>query len=193
MVNKIKSILRNAIEKACEDEHSESRSELHRNRSRKFVEAIGIYFRAIDDLKKDTYYVFTKHFDENRPEFGLNELLYDVLVCDTAKTTSVQGNRELSFVKKAIWQIESEFHKTNVRQLIWDFNKLVIGSGENKLFICSQRSSDKQEQLFLKTLNPLAACCSGNVYIAFVPHPENWNGNAPYAVKCLKYDNGHWV
>lgn len=191
MVNKIKSILRNAIEKAWEVKESKSRKELHRNRSRKFVEEIGNFFRLIDDQTKDTYRVFTKHYNGNRLEFGLNELLYDVLVCDTANTKSISGERELTFVKKAIWQIESEFQESNVRSLIWDFNKLIIGTGENKLFICSHPRSDKE--LFLMALNPLAACCSGNVYIAFVPHPENWNGNASYAVTCLKYDNGHWV
>ena len=174
------------------EQPNNNKAELHRKRSRNFVEEIGYFFRSIDDQTKDTYRVFTKHYDGNRLEFGLNELLYDVLVCDTAKTTSIQGERELCFVKKAIWQIESEFQESNVRSLIWDFNKLVIGSGENKLFICSHPRPVK-EGLFLMALNPLAACCSGNVYIAFVTHPENWNGNAPYAVKCLKYDNGHWV
>jgi len=78
--------------------------------------------------------VFCKWDDCNRGEFGLNELLYDVCVCRTETCLSARQGKTLRYVTKALWQVESEFARDSY-EAVKDFNKLVIGSAENKLFV----------------------------------------------------------
>lgn len=177
--------LKNSLLKANQNAKG-IKGKLHRDRSKEFLEELRKEFSVKFPIE-NSFVVFTKHFSGNRPEFGLNELLYDLLVCETGKTLSAKGINELSFVRKAIWQIESEFKESNVRELIWDFNKLVIGSGENKMFICSIPKHGKQVQ-FLNSLKPIAACCSGNVFMAFLQHPKNWSKEMNPEIILLEFD-----
>lgn len=68
--------------------------------------------------------------------------------------------------------VESEFAR-NSRQALIDFNKLVLGSAHNKLFIGPQVS---EVEPFVNVLKPAARACTGNVYIALIPHPAKWKG-----------------
>ncbi|MFC1988969.1 hypothetical protein ACFLVW_00110 [Chloroflexota bacterium] len=79
---------------------------------------------------------------------------------------------KLLFIKEVLWQIESEFAHDSRKALV-DFNKLVLGSGENKLFIGSQVKQGK-ENSFLSVLQPAARYCTGDVYVCMIPHPSNW-------------------
>lgn len=184
----IKNALRTAFKKAYQSAKG-TFGKLHRDRSKSFVEELGQQFRNEYPIE-NSYRVFTKHYNTNRHEFGLNELLYDILVSETGITPSIKGGKELPYVKKAIWQIESEFKESNVRELIWDFNKLVIGSGENKMFICSIPNPGEEDK-FLNSLKPLAACCSGNIFLAFLPHPKNWsNDEKEPEILLMEFDKG---
>ena len=80
--------------------------------------------------------------------------------------------RKLCFIKEVLWQIESEFAH-NTRSVLIDFNKLVLGSGRNKLFIASQVKRGT-ENSFLSVLKPAAGYCIGDVYVGMIPHPSNW-------------------
>jgi hypothetical protein len=53
--------------------------------------------------------VFSKHHTGNRLDFGLNELLYDVLVCRIGRVLSAVHRKELLYIDQALWQVESEF------------------------------------------------------------------------------------
>ena len=133
--------------------------------------------------------VFHKADDPNRAEFGLNELLYDICVCQTATCSSARQGKELRFVTKALWQVESEFARDS-SEAVKDFNKLVIGAAENKLFI-GPRLGAATEAAYLETLLPAARCCAGNVYVALVPHPGEW-GASHSDVALWRLNAGNW-
>ena len=112
------------------------------------------------------------HNYSNRKDFGLNELLYDILVCKVGDVESSIHKKRLCFIKEVLWQVESEFAH-NTRSALIDFNKLVLGSGRNKLFIASQVKKGT-ENSFLSVLKPAAGYCMGDVYVAMIPHPSHW-------------------
>jgi hypothetical protein len=132
--------------------------------------------------------VFSKHYDGNRQEFGLDELLYDVLVCRVDGVASSAHGKRLLYVRDALWQVESEFARDS-GQALMDFNKLVLGSAENKL---SVGPHVYDEGAFLGVLARAACRCSGAVYAALVPHPDRWDaGERQVAV--WRLNGGRWA
>ena len=117
-----------------------------------------------------SFRVFWSDNLENERDFGLKEFLFDISVCEVAMTESAFRGRQLSLVRNAVWQIESEFAK-NSREALYDFGKLVMGSAQNKLFIAPLVS---REEEFLRVLREPASFCSGSVSLAMVPHPNDW-------------------
>jgi hypothetical protein len=109
--------------------------------------------------------------DVSKQEFGVKELLYD-LVAFEAGTTYSSGSprKELQYVKTPLWQIESEFNPRD-RKVVNDFNKLVLGCAPNKLFVASRR---KNRNKFLDMLEPIAKACGCDVCLAIVAHPDVW-------------------
>ena len=183
---KIKAILEEALNAANREYGGNlSDRQLHQQRSTNFVEELASLLRQ-QYKTNSSVRVFSKHYKDRiqRLEFGLNELLYDVLVCETDTVSSSSGRGTLRFVSKAIWQIESEFAR-NSWQAVYDFNKLVLGSSENKLFIGPQGGN---EQEFLKRLIPLASRCSSNAFVALVPHPSAWKINEQLSIHCWRLD-----
>jgi hypothetical protein len=142
---------------------------LHVGRSRQFVEALVAALRK-SYIGDPSVVVLSKFHLQNRNRFGLNELLYDISVCDTATTLSAHQGKELTYVRKCLWSVESEFAR-DTRQAIFDFNKLVMSSADNKLFVGPQVTKNKA---FLATLGPVADSCSGSVTVALIPHPAKW-------------------
>jgi hypothetical protein len=161
--------LEEALAKAyeCKSQPGWSQQRLHSERSREWVKCLADELRKLNS--DPDVCVFWKGNEKNRREFGLNELLYDVTVCKTKKDG--KGPR---YVTKALWQVESEF-APRTAEAVKDFNKLVLGSAENKLFIAPRVSAVRQEA-YLNALLRVARCCgSRNVYLAMVPHPSKWN------------------
>lgn len=161
---------------------------LHQLRSRKWVESLADQFRSAfpgDDLIR----VFSKGHDRNRCDFGINELLYDVLVCRTDKVTSCQQGKVLRFIQEALWQVESEFARDSGEALA-DFNKLVLGSARNKLFIGPHVHNP---QAFLNVLIPPAKACSGSVFAALVPHPDSWDQPTNHKVDLWQFPGTGWT
>ncbi len=72
--------------------------------------------------------------------------------------------------------MESEFARDS-RQALIDFNKLVLGSAHNKLFVGPQVSKVEQ---FIDVLKPAARACTRNVYVALIPHPAKWKNASDY-------------
>jgi len=95
-----------------------------------------------------------------------------VLVCKVGEVESSVHKKKLCFIKEVLWQVESEFAH-NTRSSLVDFNKLVLGSAKNKLFIASQVKSGT-EKSFLEVLKPAAEYCTGDVYVVMIPHPGDW-------------------
>lgn len=90
----------------------------------------------------------------------------------------------LYYVKDVLWQVESEFARDS-RQLLFDFNKLVLGSAQSKLFVMS-RFHDITSQIDI--FRPAAAACSGRIYLALVPHPDSWDGRSS-GVQVLEFES----
>lgn len=131
---------------------------------------------------------------QNRAEFGMNELLYDVCICRTAEHTAVRGERMLRYVTGAVWLVESEFARDSF-QAVKDFNKLVIGHAENKLFI-GPCLSPNDEPRYLAALLPVARASAHNgassVYAALVPHPGEWATPPTADVTLHRYTAAGW-
>jgi hypothetical protein len=135
--------------------------------------------------------VFYKGDAQHREDFGLNELLYDVCVCQTATCSSARQGKTLRYVTKALWQVESEFARDSSESMK-DFNKLVIGAAENKLFVGPRLGDTAAEAAYLETLLPAAQCCgAGAIYAALVPHPDAWQGSEA-SVAAWRLTNGQW-
>lgn len=152
---------------------SDDLQKLHALRAREWVEALADNFREYYK-KADNYRVFSKYYsgenEEQRKDFDLNELLFDISVVKINKTLSPR-NIELPYIEKAEWIIESEMAK-NTRELVYDFNKLIIGDAENKLFVGP--ISDEIEK-FIPKLGEIARNCRGTVYLSLISHPEMWD------------------
>ena len=182
----IKNIIRISFEGAIlMPDNGKNKGAIHANRSRNFVEKLrkNILNEYKDD---DTIRAFSKYNKANKKEFGLNELLYDILVCKTDKVQSGRRKKSMTFVTKSLWQIESEFSKNPV-QAVYDFNKLVIGASENKLFIAPNIEYYND---FLNPLSKLANLCNSKTYIAFIPHPKDWTKtlNLNEKICCFEFD-----
>ena len=160
---------------------------VHRERSRRFVEALGAGLRM--RLARPEVRVLTKHYDVHRQELGLNELLFDVLACEIDKVSSARAGVKVSFITKGLWAIESEFAR-DPREALYDFNKLVLADCESKLFVGSHTADDPG---YLRVLASAAAHCRGEVYVALLPHPDGWREPGSKAVTSYRWVAGDWA
>ena len=143
----------------------------NRQRSEAFVDELSSRFSQF--YQGPCVRVFSRRNPSNYQHFGLNELLHDICICTVATVPSPRHKRELYYIQDVLWQVESEFARDG-RQEMGDFNKLVLGSAHHKLCIMSPlRDPDPalQRDVFI----PAAAACSGRVYLALVPHPNDWD------------------
>ena len=168
----VKQLLNEALQQAqSEPDTDKTTQKINLNRSRSWVKALAEQFKKRYEGDPEIR-VFTKSEYSNRKDFGLNELLHDILVCRVGEVESSLHKKQLYFIKEVLWQIESEFAH-NTRSSLVDFNKLVLGSAKNKLFIAS-RVKKGTETSFLKVLQPAAGYCTGDIYVSMIPHPANW-------------------
>jgi len=151
----------------------EPRKVENKRRSAEFVECLAVELRNYYQ-EEDRYRVLSqKYSDDNHYEFGLNELLYDIFVCKIDHVNAVRKtDTELVFVKEAIWAIESEMAK-NTREMLYDFNKLLVSSSRSKLFI-GPLTSYNDEVLELLSTTTIDSLCNGKFYFTLIPHPDDW-------------------
>ena len=169
--NKLIEILKETCNKVSFLKNSETEiRKLHHERSKHFVELLAQGFRDYYTDNSNCK-IFSKHFIGNRKEFGINEYQYDILVCEIDSVISAKQQKKISFIKEAIWLVESEFAR-NTREAIKDFNKLVIGNSKYKLFIGPLNSVN---EAFINTLLPSAKSCNGQVYLSLFSHPDCWD------------------
>jgi len=143
--------------------------DFHAARSRRFVNGVALGLRA-RYANDPTVRVLSKHDEKHRHEFGMNELLYDVHVVQIDTVMSARQGKRLAYVTNAIWQVESEFSRST-REAIHDFNKLVAGAAEHKLFI---GPTPQDIDAVLRVLAAPARHCTGTVTTVFVPAPADW-------------------
>ena len=158
-------------------------------RSRNWVDALARQFNR--HYPRERYRVFWAGNEDNQAEFGVNELLFDLAVCSVSTTASLQRQPQpLPFIARCHWQIESEFNRTNTREIIIDMSKLVMGSAESKMFVASHRGDRDRD--ILEQCAPIAACCAGTVYFCFVSHPDVWEDD-PEAPVLHEWIADGWV
>ena len=179
-----------ARDKKVEGEDS---GEVNRNRSRNWVDALAAEFKRRYCGKR--YRTFWLRNGKNQKQFRRNEFLFDVMVCSVSTTESLQSKSNLlEFIAECHWQIESEFNKTDTREIIIDMSKLVMGSATHKLFVAAHRGKTNEETeentKILKQVSELAKRCGGHVYFVFVAHPEDWGEEKP---ESLRPEVHEWV
>ena len=168
----------------------EASGDENQRRSRKWVDGLAEEFnkKFRKDLTQSNDIVFWQGNDGNKAEFGLNELLFDILVCQTETTWSMESKpKPLNFVSEASWIVESEFAE-NTRHILLDMSKLVLGTASNKLFIVSDRN-DENEKL-LDRLKPVAKKIDGRLFLAFVPHPRHWSKDCHMCPVLYRWESG---
>lgn len=182
------SVLRIALQEAqgMEVEDGEKGS-VHQLRSRNFVACLAKGLKQAF-VGRDNVVSMSKHDTEHRARFGLNELLFDVAVFEYDSVMSGKSRKELFFVRKGLWIVESEFAK-NKREALFDFNKLVLGCAENKLFI-GPRTTDESD--YLRVLGEAAKHCTGSLYLALIPHPSEWPADVDATVNVWKWKAEKW-
>jgi len=157
-------------------------------RSKLWVECLAQSFRNIDWKRHIT--VFSRDYDRNRSEFRLNELLFDITVAEVKIVKSAKGSH-IKTLTGAKWLVESELKRTDSRDIIIDFSKLMIGDSENKLLVISAGSS--LTQWSLETIPNLIRKSSSNFYLAFIPHPDDWYSENCPKIEVYQYTDKGWL
>ena len=174
----------------CVDEEGDSERDRNRKRSAGWVNSLACRFREC--YEGGRYRVFWLGNKKNRDQFGRNEMLFDIAVCSVSWTQSRQTRAQnLEFIAQCHWQVESEFSRTNSRDIVVDMSKLVMGSAENKLFIAAHRNSG--EAGILEQCSEIAGRCTGRVYFCFVSHPDDWNTKRQSPPTLHEWVAGGWA
>ena len=178
----------NAVKRGASSEDSSNKSpgQIHKDRSIAWIDCLGEGFQEYYSNKD--HRVFWKHNGDNR-DFGLNELLFDVSVCQIGCVESIARTTRLPYISKCLWQVESEFDNKNSREITNDFSKLVMGRSESQLFVSTYEGIRRKQVLSM--CSKVASCCRGNLYLYFVEHPENWS-NGPKSPSLFKWEDSHW-
>ena len=172
------------------DVQDDNRRDRNRKRSSAWVNALACRFR--ESYKGARYRVFWSANKKNREQFGRNEMLFDIAVCSVSMTRSRQRNaQDLEFIAQCHWQIESEFSRTNTREIVIDMSKLVMGSAENKLFVAAHRTGN-EEYGILEQCSEIAGRCTGRVYFCFVSHPDDWEPERRRTPALHEWVSGGW-
>ena len=129
------------------------------------------HYKAVQGEGQPKYAVFSRDYPGNQKEFGLNELMFDIVAAEIATVKSVRGI-DITAIRGAEWLIESELKRTDSRDVLVDFNKLVIGQAKNKLLVVAAGSSVAS---WIEAIAAELICAqSANFYLALLPHPNEW-------------------
>ena len=188
------AVFRDAVDHAVglhPDAERKDQRVLHRDRSQAFVASVAEAFQSAYAPMPDVR-VFWRGNDAHRGAFGLNEFLYDIAVCREKKTIpSARAGKEIPYVAKALWLVESEFARDSRRALL-DFSKLVVGRATHKLFIAYRFENDVLCRLLAA---PAGDCCAEggeSLHLGLVSHPSEW-GREPARIEVFRFSSGQWV
>ena len=150
---------------------------IHSQRAKKWVESLGKEFKK-EYNDPENARVFWDGNTENEGDFNLQEMLFDLSVCEISTVESVTHEKPLPFVARCHWQIESELNQGNSRAIVIDMSKLVMGSSENMLFVASHKGTIHKgktwETRVLEMCKKIAKCCDGRLFFCFIAHPKDW-------------------
>jgi len=144
---------------------------LARARERAFIKTLIAHLQrefAAEDIR-----VFAASQRGNSAEFGTNHLLYDIAVCRAeAGETAERKSEDFLYIAEALWQIEVDFSR-EWQSALQAINRLNCGAAADKLLIAACLSASQTR--FLNTLRAPACAGPGNLYLALVPHPADWD------------------
>ena len=190
------------------DQSQLSDSERHSARSRAWVaqlasalfeyESGGTQAEGKNKLRR-----FYRKYSEGAQEFGLTEFLHDICIARIGTVSANIHDTELDTVTKVLWQVESEF-SSNTREAVKDFNKLVAGSGENKLFIGpylgdtspqARSAASGYREVIRSVLIDVDIRSDEKWFLGIVPHPSRWVSDEANKVKCWRFvrEEGNWM
>jgi len=171
-------------------------------RSRNFIKQMHKQFADAYSVQKDVV-VLSRPVD-NHKLFLLNELLHDVCVFEKGAISALRTRRLLPYVSAPLWQVESEFNR-RLRQVLLDFSKLTLGSAPNKLMVIQNFEYGIHGPHAItnaevrRWLVPIAASCQASVsheykvFLAIIPHPNQWNQASPKEVSAWVLETERWV
>ena len=184
----MKVLIAKLIREAFNEAHSQRNGRSNSERSKLWVECLAHGLRTIPWERQVA--VFSRDYNNNQSEFRLNELLFDITVAEVEIIKSVRG-ANITTITAAKWLVESEFNKTDSRDVIIDFSKLVIGSSENKLLVISAESSLTS---WAKEVIPdILKCINCNFFLAFLPHPEDWDAEDLPSIHVYRLTATGWL
>lgn len=165
-----------------------SPSSLARARERAYVKTLIAHLQrefAAEDIR-----VFAASHRGNAADFGTNHLLYDIAVCRAELSeTAERKSEDFLYIAEALWQIEVAFSR-EWRSALQAVNRLNSGAAANKALIANWQSASHTR--FLNTLKAPARACPGNLHLALVPHPADWD-EADSGPQVWKMAAGEWV
>ena len=171
---------------SSEDCSDKSKGQIHKERAKLWIDCLGKGFQEHYSNKDQR--VFWRNNGCNS-DFGLNELLFDISVCQIRCVESIRQGKPLPYIAKSLWQVESEFNNKNSREITKDFSKLVMGRSENQLFISTYQDNRRKQAMDL--CSSIARFCSGNLYLCFVEHPDKWSED-PQGPSLFKWEENAW-
>ena len=150
-----------------------SPSALARARERAFAKRLIELLLASNS--DDDIRAFSQLARGNKVDFGSETLLSAITVARVGSSqASNSGSESFVYLAGLIWQIEIEFSR-DFQRLVYAINRLNCGAAENKLLICA-RASHGAADIKASLREPFSAG-SGNAYLAFVPHPAEWDAS----------------
>ena len=148
-----------------------SPSSLVRARERAFVKTLIAHLEA--EFQAENLLVFADSQRGIAAEFGTNHLLHDIAVCRAAPgKTNERKPQDFLYIAETLCQIEIDFSR-EWRSALQAVNRLNCGAAAEKLLIAAPDSSSQKR--FLNTLKAPARACPGNLCLALVPHPADWD------------------
>ncbi len=148
-----------------------SPSSLVRARERAYIKALIAHLQR--EFAAENIRVFAPSQRGNTADFGTNQLLFDIAVCRVEAGESAERKPEdFLYIAEALWQIEVDFSR-EWRSALQAINRLNCGGAAGKLLIATCPSA--RQTRFLNTLRTPARACPGNLYLALVPHPADWD------------------
>lgn len=164
---------------------------INSERSKKWMNSLGRQFESQYDSKDDRVLWIGNR--DNKGDFGMQEMLFDMVVCRISRVNSLRNRTPLHFVAKCYWQIESEFNRDNSTEIVKDMRKLVLGSSKNKMFVASHKSTGQEwENRVLTMCSKIAKCCDGKLFFCFIAHPEDWSKKSAPSPSIYQWINGAW-
>lgn len=141
-----------------------------------WVESLAMEFRRQFN-SAEGYRVFSKKFCGNKPDFPIQEYLYDITVVRTKKIKSAVKDICLECPYEILWHIESEFQSSNSRSSILDFGKLLMSGAQERLMVLP--SGGSIQRWASGQFRDLRNDTPGKMWLAFVPHPREWRSDSP--------------